>query len=71
MPVNGFVTCPPKEVTIMSEKSIIPPDAMRCFKVSSYKETAKILDEATRKTLEQVKVWDATGAQHRKAGGQA
>ena len=55
----------------MSEKSSIPADAMKCFKVTPYKETAKILDDATRKTLEQVKVWDTKEARNRKAGGQA
>lgn len=66
----GSVRCLPKEVNIMPEKSSIPADAIKCFKVSSYKETAKILDKATGKTLEQVRQWDAMEAKHQKAGGQ-
>lgn len=65
----SHVRCLPKEVITMPEKSSIPADAIKYFKVSTYKGTAQILDKATEKTLEQVQKWDATEAEHRKAGG--
>ncbi len=68
--MTGSAIRPPKEVRNMCEKSSLSPDAMKCFKVTTYQETSKILDAATEKTLAQVEKWEAEETAHRKAGGQ-
>lgn len=69
----GSVTCPPKEVSLMSEKeSYIPDkahDVMENFKPAPFGEVSKRLGELSRKTLAEAQQWAKQEHQSKKAGG--